>query len=345
MLAIPTNFTRINCPVHAPMSNHSLIRAVCLFGLSLFALAIGQAFATEDLRLKPDAGPVSTEASFHVPRDVIQLDDIPYSQIEGQTLKLNIIRPKQTDTVPRPVIVWIHGGGWHAGNRYSGLVQCSYMAQRGYVCASIDYRLSQDAVWPAQIDDCRLAIRFLKANAAKFGIDSSRIGVWGESAGGHLASLLGTSGCEADRSAIAPRPKSGSTVQAVCDWYGPTNIAAMGSQGSDLNPDDPLSAPALLFGSGGLSKHANAVRAADPCTYASRYSAPFLIVHGESDTSVPLAQSVMLADSLRRQGGSVEFVVLEGARHADPAFLSPNVLQVCGAFFDRYLKTKSASKQ
>jgi acetyl esterase/lipase len=251
---------------------------------------------------------------------------------------LNITRPKRKANAPIPAVIWIHGGGWHAGNRYSGQYECAYLAQRGYFCASIDYRLSDSYVWPAQIEDCKCAVRYLRSHAKEYGIDPGHIGAWGDSAGGHLAALLGTTAGVAALEGSGGNAATSSKVQAVCEWYGPTDIAQMQAQGSDLNPDDPLSAPALLFGTGGLAKHAAAVQDADPSEHASATSAPTMIVHGDADRTVPVAQSRLLYDALKRVGVPVTLVILPGAGHGDPAFHSEPVMESCCDFFNRYLK-------
>lgn len=286
---------------------------------------------------------LTTEASFRLPAGVVEVDDIVYGYGDGVPLSMNVIRPKIPPPGRIPALVWIHGGGWHAGNRYSGRFESAYMAQRGYFCVSIDYRLSQDFVWPAQIHDCKAAVRYLRANAAKYGIDPKSIGVWGDSAGGHLAALLGTTGDIKELEGAGGHGDKSSKVQAVCDWYGPTNIALMQEQGSDLSPDDPFSAPALLFGSGGLKRHSAAIRQADPCTHVSQSSAPFLVIHGDADTSVPLAQSKLLVNSLQALGKEAELVVLPGAVHGDSAFHSARVMNKCASFFDKHLKLQTPS--
>ncbi|MDR3707289.1 MAG: alpha/beta hydrolase [Capsulimonadaceae bacterium] len=270
----------------------------------------------------------------------IEQDDILYGYGDGVPLYMNVIRPRFRPKTPMPAVVWIHGGGWHTGNRYSGQVECDYLAKRGFFTASIDYRPSQEAVWPAQLHDCKSAVRALRARAATWGIDANHIGVWGESAGGHLAALMGTTGGVASLEGDGGNGDRSSRVQAVCDWYGPTDLSRLDEMGSDLQASDPYSAPALLFGSGGFEHHRQAVQDANPCHWVTRDDAPFLIVHGTNDCVVPLGQSELLERALTRVGLPVQLVVLPNAGHCDPLFESTPVLALCARFFDRTLRPR-----
>jgi acetyl esterase/lipase len=139
---------------------------------------------------------------------------------------MHIVRPKPTSPAvkPMPVIVWIHGGAWIGGSKDSGIPLLLPFAKRGYFCASISYRFSKEAKFPAQIEDCKCAIRFLRAKAKEFNIDTERIGVWGESAGGHLAAMLGTAGDVKEFEGSGGWEGFSSRVSAVCDWFGPSDL-------------------------------------------------------------------------------------------------------------------------
>ena len=276
-----------------------------------------------------------------LPTKVIAINDVPFGMGDDRPLYMNITEPRVHQTTLIPALIWIHGGGWHAGNRYSGQFECATMASKGYFCVSIDYRLSQDYVWPAQIEDCKCAVRFLRANATKYGIDPDAIGAWGDSSGGHLAAMLGTSAGTSSLEGDGGSNSMSSRVEAVCDFYGPTDIAQMQAEGSDLMPNDPLSAPALLFGTGGLSEHSDAVREANPCTYVTNSAPPFLIIHGDTDTTVPLAQSKLLYDALRADNVPATLDVIPGAGHGGAAYHSDAVVAEYIAFFDQTLKTAS----
>jgi acetyl esterase/lipase len=159
--------------------------------------------------------------------EVEVLSDVEYGKGGDVSLKMRVLRPKTLPKQPMPVLVWIHGGGWEDGTpKESGDRHLMRFAQRGYLCATIDYRLSGKAIFPAQIEDCKCAIRFLRSQAKAYHLDPDRIGVWGESAGGHLAALLGTSGGVTELEGSGGHAEFSSRVQAVCDWYGPSDLVA-----------------------------------------------------------------------------------------------------------------------
>jgi acetyl esterase/lipase len=197
------------------------------------------------------------------------------------------------------------------------------------VVASIDYRLSREAVFPAQIFDCKAAIRFLRAHAREYGIDPARIGVWGDSAGGQLAALLGTTnGCkeyEGTEGVLGPS----SSVQAVCDWYGPSDFL----QTADWSGPG-TGAIKLLLG-GVVSAHAQAAALASPAQQVGRAPlVPFLIMHGDQDPLVPLHQSQVLFQRLQRAGASARLVILRHSGHGNGWFKSRDDLTMVYDFFD-----------
>ncbi|MGD9873080.1 MAG: alpha/beta hydrolase fold domain-containing protein [Kiritimatiellia bacterium] len=246
-------------------------------------------------------------------------------------MTLDILRPVNA-TGSLPAIVWIHGGGWGAGDKRRGVKNILPFAERGYVCVSVSYRLTDEAVFPAQIHDCKAAIRFLRAHAEKYGIDSGRIGVWGASAGGHLAALLGTSGGVAELEGDEGSPGFPSRVQAVCDWYGPVDLYSAAQQA----PEDPR--PAKLLGGEILDNRELAVLAS-PVSHASPDDPPFLIMHGTRDDVVPLQQSRLLKWALNRQGVPVKLSVVRGGGHGGDRFEVPDVRKKVLKFFDSHLKS------
>jgi acetyl esterase/lipase len=166
--------------------------------------------------------------------------DIEYVPGGGSSRSLDIYVPEARPDKPLPLIVWIHGGAWLGGNkdRPNGTA----LLKEGFALASINYRLSQEAVFPAQIEDCKAAIRFLRAKSAEYEIDPARIGVFGSSAGGHLVALLGVSADKKEWE-VGENLNQVSQVQAVCDWFGPTNLLTMGAQSgpnSRLDHDAPI---------------------------------------------------------------------------------------------------------
>ena len=200
-----------------------------------------------------------------------------------------------------PLVVWIHGGGWQGGSK-EGCPVVS-MAAKGYVVASINYRFAQHAVFPAQIEDCKAAIRWLRANAAKYHLDPDRVGVGGDSAGGHLVALLGTTGGVKDLEGDLGNLDQSSRVQAVVDLFGPTDFVTW-------DPNFNKAVYSMIEHLLGVSPQEDKEKArrASPITYVTKDSAPFLILHGDQDNVVPLGQSESLAEALAegRRGGHAQ---------------------------------------
>lgn len=260
--------------------------------------------------------------------------------------ELDIYFPEKRADKPQPLLVWVHGGAWRAGSK----TQVPYLNQlpRGYIVASIEYRFSQKALFPAQIQDCQAALRWLRANAGKYNIDASHIGVGGASAGGHLAALLGTAGGKKAFAPIGGNEDQSDRVQAVCDIFGPTDFWTVMKQADEdknvknifkWNNGDPYS---LLIGNK-LGEDKARCDAVSPVQYVGKDNAPFLILHGDRDTLVPYAQSVELADLLHKAGVEVTLQRLPGAGHGGPGFALPAVARLVERFFDKHLKGVAAT--
>ena len=271
-----------------------------------------------------------------VPEDIEFIRDVEYGMGGGRPVHLNIIRPKKPSVIPMPVVVFIHGGAWFLGSKDDFLD--FRPAREGYFTVSVEYRLSGEAIFPAQIHDCKCAIRWLRAHAEEYNIDPDRIGVWGPSAGGHLVALLGTSGGVAELEGNGGWPEFSSRVQAVVDFFGPTNFLKMG--GSHDNAD---SAESVLVG-GKIADKMDMVRMADPITYVTPDDPPFLIVHGEEDKTVPINQSELLHEALEEAGVEVTFVRVKRGGHgfgsnADP---SPDEInKMVMEFFHQHLRAEA----
>ncbi len=234
-----------------------------------------------------------------------------------------------------PLIVWVHGGAWLAGSKDN--CPALRFLREGYAVASINYRLSQHAVYPAQIEDCKAAIRWLRANAGRFGYDGARIGVWGSSAGGHLVALLGTTGStrEFDTGSLS---NVSSRVQCVVDFFGPSDLTRMAAQalpGSKLDHDGPGSPESKLVG-GPIQQTRELAARANPINFISVQTPPFLILHGDADDVVPIGQSEILHAALKKGGVDSTFHVVKGAGHGfkNGAEVDPMVTE----FFARHLK-------
>jgi acetyl esterase/lipase len=266
-----------------------------------------------------------------VPPGVKALPDLEYGKADGKPLLLDLFLPDSAKP-PVPLIVWIHGGAWLSGSRKDATALS--LATKGYGVASIDYRLSSAAIFPAQIHDCKAAVRWLRANAAKYGIDADRIGAWGSSAGGHLVALLGTTGNVKDLEGAVNDLKASSRVQAVVDWFGPTDFAQMNKAGSKMDHDAPDSPESRLIG-GPVQSNLQAVAAANPITYVASDAPPFLIMHGDQDKTVPFNQSELLCAALKKAGADVTFLPVTGAGHG---FRPKEALRPVIEFFDKHLK-------
>jgi len=291
---------------------------IALVSVAMCLSALAQS-ATSKPAAAPASQPVGSSVQFKLPQAqefpssraplAVKYGNVPYAHVSGKDIVLDLYQPAKS-TRPLPCIVWIHGGGWSAGSKDP--CPAALFALDGYVVVSIDYRLTQEAPFPAQIHDCKGAIRFLRAHAGEMKIDPDRIGVWGASAGGHLVALLGTSGGDKDLEGdVGGNAGQSSRVQAVCDWYGPTDFTQFAKFPRAADSNKMLT---QLFG-GPLSKHTDLARQASPVTYADKNAAPFLIMHGDKDILVPLHQSELLRDALKGAGADVEMEVIKDAGH------------------------------
>ena len=240
---------------------------------------------------------------------------------------------------PLPVIVWIHGGGWTGGDKSGCPPLRQGYAQRGYAIAAINYRYSQQAIFPAQIEDCKAAIRWLRAHAKKYNLNPDRIGVWGSSAGGHLVALLGTSG-DVKEFDVGPNSGVSSRVQCVMDDYGPTDFPQMDAHripSATLQHDGPQSPESRLIGVD-IADPANAkiVARANPITYVTRDDPPFLINHGDQDPLVPHHQSELLFAALKAAGVPVRLNTVSGGGHG-AGFGGPELEKIRRDFFAFHL--------
>lgn len=317
--------------------------------LAGIALAISRAGVAGGETSQQAIGGGASVAQRQAPDGVKAHRDLAYIEAGHTRQKLDLYLPDRkegaTAVAPLPLLLWVHGGGWQSGDESLCLPLRQGFVERGYAVASIGYRLSGDAPFPAQIQDVKAAVRWLRAHAKEYNLDPDRFGAWGSSAGGHLVTLLGTSGGveEFDKS---DKPAGGvvssSRVQAVCDFYGPTDLVRMvqtpGYEGH-ARADAP---EGKLLGGAVLENRDKAARA-NPHTYLDKNDPPFLIIHGDSDPVVPLGLSKALFDDLKKVGVRVRFHTLRGASHGGPGFSAPEITQMVTAFFDNNLKGKSGT--
>jgi len=287
----------------------------------------------------------------------VERSELVYGVSGGRPRLLDLYLPSGA-TQSLPVIVWLHAGGWRSGNRTQAPDLSRHFAMHGFAMASIDYRLSGEAKFPAQLHDVKSAIRWLRANAERYGLDDRRIGLWGASAGGHLAALA----------ALTPHDEFGppddgasmhhdvpTNVQAVVTAYAPIDFLSMDEQRDEavITVEDPSafvlppgartsdarSYESLLIGAP-INDRPDLVRAASPLTYVSVGAPPFLLVHGRSDRAVPVQQSELLCEALARCGTDVTLHLVNGKGHGfldRPDAAPTRTLAVIEAFFRRHL--------
>ena len=244
---------------------------------------------------------------------------VPYAALSGsRPLELDLVLPPESGARV-PLVVFLHGGGWRMGSRhsvgpaYAASGPFEQLAQAGIAVASIDYRLSGEATWPAQLHDAKAAVRWLRSRAAELGIDADRIAAWGESAGGHLAELLGLTADDADLEGDVGITGCSSAVAAVVAWYAPSDVAAVATD-TGADPADPSTREALLLGAPAADVPDIAAQAS-PITHVAAGAPPFLLLHGAADRFIPCVQSERLHAALVDAGVDVEFEVFPGADH------------------------------
>lgn len=265
---------------------------------------------------------------------------ITYSTVGDVELQLDIAYPKDGKG-PFPTIVCIHGGAWAGGSRKDFRSIIEKAAKRGYLGASVSYRLMQidpttkaaKYPFPVQIQDCKCAVRYLRSVADKYHIDKDRIGVMGGSAGGHLALLVGMSPTEKSLDDESRGPKEPSSVKAVVNIFGPTELVA------EYN-DVPAVRDLLIgFCKGAPEAAADMYKFASPLTYVSKDAPPILTLHGDADPIVPVNQAKMLDEALKKVGAPHELKIFPGAPHGFPGEQGREADDAMWAFFEKHLKT------
>lgn len=277
------------------------------------------------------AGLVCFTSGTAAAQDVIVENDIEFSNPDNQRLLLNLARPAKGDG-PFPAVLCIHGGGFRAGDRhgYDGLIK--RFAAHGYVAATVEYRLAPKYQFPAQVYDVKAAIRWMRANAAKYHVTPDRIGVTGGSAGGHLVHFLGVTGDVKGFEGDGGNPGQSSRVNCVVSYSGPSDFTK--SYGKSVDAAEVLP----LFLGGNVEQQRQRHILSSPLYWVTPNAAPTLAIHGTKDNYVAYEQAVWIVDKLKAAGVEADLLTLDGAGHGFGGDDARRADEAMFAFFDRHLK-------
>lgn len=259
---------------------------------------------------------------------------VAFAKIGDRELLLDLHHPGGVD--PAPLIVYVHGGAWRAGSRDQ--MPIGLLVKEGFAIASVDYRLTPEAPFPANVHDIKAAIRFLRARAGQFRIDADRVAIIGSSAGGHLAALVGVTGGHPDlEGTVGEHLDQSSEVQAIVSYYGASNLTTILSQSTPHGLKVRVPALELLFG-GPISERETLARLASPVFHVDRDDPPVLLIHGGQDPQMPINQSHELVGACRKAGVRVQFDVVHGGAHGGGDFYTGERMHAVAAFLREVLK-------
>lgn len=275
-----------------------------------------------------------------IPEGTKVLKNLVYEQVDGRSMMLDLFLPGNASG-NAPLVIYIHGGGWENGSRQ--MCPAIGLTAKGFAVASVDYRLSEQAPFPAQIEDCKAAVRWLRAHAAEYHLDSDHFGAWGNSTGGHLSSLLGTTGGLKKFEGTGGNLDQSSSVQAVCSVASPSDLTEMASDersvdGASMNSRPMMKAheaiSSLLRSYPDLAK---GEAEASPITYISKGDPPFLLIHGVHDRLVPAHQSERFAAALKKAGVEVTLKILPDLGHQNSLWTA---VPYAESFFEKTLQNR-----
>jgi len=260
--------------------------------------------------------------------------DIEYAVVAGEPLRLDLHKP--ATVTGAPLLVYLHGGGWEAGSKAQ--MPLAAIVERGYVVASLDFRPASKAPFPGQVHEIKAAIRFLRANAGRYGYDAGRIGILGASSGGHLAALVGTTNGHLElEGTLGAHTSESSAVQAIVSYFGASNLTTILAQSTPFGLG--IREPALKRLLGALPKeNESAAKLASPVFQLDRSDPPLFMLHGDLDPQMPINQSHELQGAYEQQGLDAKFIVVHGAAHGGDAFYSPANVERVTAFLDAHLR-------
>jgi len=259
--------------------------------------------------------------------------DIEYAKVGELSLKLDLHRPQMENPA---LIVYVHGGGWRAGSKQD--VPIGKLLDKGFAIASVDYRLSPQAAFPAQVHDIKAAIRFLRANAGVFHINTSKIAIIGSSAGGHLAALVGvTNGNKELEGKVGEHLDQSSDVQVIVSYYGASNLETILSQSTPKGLEYRIPALKLLLGDT-PDKKPELAKLASPVAHLDKKDPPLLLIHGDADPQMPPQQSQELAKAYEALGLPVTLIVMPGSKHGGKEFYDDERTAIVAKFLDKVLR-------
>lgn len=275
------------------------------------------------------------------PKAYRRINDIQFAEVDGHRLLLDLYLPNGIQNPP--LVVWVHGGAWRAGSRTK--MPLTGLLDDGFAIASVDYRLSPVAKFPAQIHDCKAAIRFLRGTAKKYGFSAERIGIAGSSAGGHLVALIGVTNNHRELEGdVGDYDDQSSAVQAVVDYYGPTNFLTILNQSTPHGLSVRVPALNLLLGDR-PERLPELARLASPVFHVDSTDPPLLMIHGDQDPQVPINQSHELHGVYKSKKLPVHFEVVHGGAHGGSQFLDDRRSKMVSRFFAKNLRKSAASSR
>lgn len=259
--------------------------------------------------------------------------DVEYAVVDGQSLKLDLHLPEAKNT---PLIVWVHGGAWRAGSKAD--MPLGGLVAQGYAVASVDYRLSTVAPFPAMIHDIKAAIRFLRAEAGEHGYDATKLGVAGSSAGGHLAALVGvTNGVRELEGTVGAHLDQSSDVRFAISLFGASDLMTILAQSKPQGLKMRVPALQLLL-DGQPSEKPELARLASPVSHLDRNDPPLLLIHGDADPQMPPEQSIELAEACKKAGVKVQLEIIPGAVHGGKVFYDDKQIALMRSFIDQAVR-------
>ena len=305
------------------MSNRALLLTVVMLGTV-------PVLPAQMLQTAPSKPPTQVPASSTENLPIVTQQDVTYGTAGGHPLLLDVYQPAEPSSGLRPAVILIHGGAWTSFDKTTMRGMGTFLARSGFVAFSVDYRLMHgtENLWPIQLQDVQHAVRWIRANAAKYGVDPDHIGAFGHSSGAQLAALLGME--ETHETSDPALAKYSSRVQAVVDVSGPADFTTHGDSDADIF--------LTAFFGGDYVHHPAIWQDASPVFHVSKNSSPFLIVHGTHDENVPISQAQELADRLKQAGVPVKFVKVEDAHTFQTPEARKLLVVETQTFFNQYLR-------